>query len=210
MASIPSPKPANTSDAPNSRRSKLELEVLQCAGPAEWDAWLAANHARSPGVWLKIAKRGSSTSTVSYLQALEVALTHGWIDGQKRAFDGSFWLQRFTVRGSRSKWSQVNRQAATELIESGRMREAGLAQVSAARADGRWDSASEPQSRATVPDDLRQALEQNPAAHEFFQTLTGARRYAFLYRLQNVKTGPRRAQRIAEYVAILSERRTLN
>ncbi len=187
-----------------------ELEVLQCASEGDWEDWLGAHHAGSPGVWLKIAKRGSATATVGYAAALDVALCHGWIDGQKRACDDSFWLQRFTPRGARSKWSQINRDKATRLIEQGRMRSAGLAQIQAAQADGRWEAAYEPQSRATVPDDLQQALHRNPAAGEFFATLTGARRYAFLYRLQNVRTPARRAERIARYIALLSERRTLD
>jgi uncharacterized protein YdeI (YjbR/CyaY-like superfamily) len=161
-------------------------------------------------VWLKIAKRGSGQTTVSYAQALEVAICFGWIDGQKRPCDDSFWLQRFTPRGPRSKWSQVNRQKALELIAAGRMREAGHAQVQSARDDGRWAAAYEPQSRATVPDDLQLALDANPAAREFFATLTGVRRYAFLYRLHNVKTPTARARRIASYIELLSDRQTLN
>jgi uncharacterized protein YdeI (YjbR/CyaY-like superfamily) len=161
-------------------------------------------------VWLKIAKQGSGQNTASYAQALEVAICFGWIDGRKRAFDDAFWLQRFTPRGPRSKWSQVNRQKAGALIAAGRMREAGHAQVQSAQADGRWDAAYEPQSRATVPDDLQLALDANPAAREFFATLTGGRRYAFLYRLHHVSKPAARARRIATYIELLSERRTLN
>lgn len=198
-------KPAKPAKPP-----KVELEVLQCQTQAAWDHWLNQHHAHSPGVWLKIARSASETPTVGYAGALEVAICHGWIDGQKRAYDASFWLQRFTPRGPRSKWSQVNRQKASRLIEEGRMRKAGLAQVSAAQADGRWEAAYEPQSRATVPDDLQRALDENPAAGEFFATLTGARRYAFLYRLHGVRRPARRAQRITKYIALLSEHRALN
>jgi uncharacterized protein YdeI (YjbR/CyaY-like superfamily) len=193
-----------------SESPKPELEILQCSSDHDWESWLASNHAGSPGAWLKIAKRGSGRVTVSYAQALEIAICFGWIDGQKRPFDESFWLQRFTPRGARSKWSQVNRQKATDLIAAGRMREAGHAQLQTAKADGRWDAAYEPQSRATVPDDLKLALDANPAAREFFATLTGVRRYAFLYRLQNVKTPAARARRIAAYVELLGRRGTLN
>jgi uncharacterized protein YdeI (YjbR/CyaY-like superfamily) len=161
-------------------------------------------------VWLKIAKPGSGQGTVSYAQALGVAICFGWIDGQKRALDDSFWLQRFTPRGPRSKWSEINRQKAADLIAAGRMRAAGRAQVESAQADGRWDAAYEPQSRATVPADLQRALDADPEAREFFATLTGARRYAFLYRLHNVKTPKARARRIAGYIELLSQRRTLN
>ncbi len=189
---------------------QAELEILQCETLEAWERWLAKHHADSPGVWLKIAKRGARTSTVSYVQALETAICHGWIDGRKRGLDEAFWLQRFTRRGPRSRWSQVNRQKAAELIEAGRMRDPGLAAVAAAQADGRWEAAYEPQSRASVPADLQRALDQNPLAGEFFATLTGARRYAFLYRLHQVTAPDRRARRIADYIALLGEQRTLN
>lgn len=160
-------------------------------------------------MWLRVAKKGSPTSSVSYAEALDVAICFGWIDGQKRALDEFFWLQRFTPRGPRSKWSQVNRRKATGLIDAGRMHAAGLAQVRAAQADGRWDDAYEPQSRATVPDDFARALAADPEAAAFFSTLTGSTRYAFLYRLHQVKTPKARARRIAGYVDRLSEGRTL-
>jgi uncharacterized protein YdeI (YjbR/CyaY-like superfamily) len=188
---------------------RVELEILQCASQAHWESWLHAHHSDTPGVWLKIAKKGSTPRTVTYAEALDVAICHGWIDGQRRPHNESFYLQRFTPRGPRSKWSQINRQKATDLIASGRMREPGHAQVKAAKADGRWERAYEPQSRATVPSDLQRALDQNPAAQEFFDTLTGTRRYAFLYRLHNVRSPARRAQRIARYVVLLSDHQTL-
>jgi uncharacterized protein YdeI (YjbR/CyaY-like superfamily) len=188
---------------------RVELEILQCASQDDWEAWLHDHHSDTPGVWLKIAKKGSTPRTVTYAEALDVAICHGWIDGQRRPHDESFYLQRFTPRGPRSKWSQINRKKATDLIASGRMRDPGHAQVSAAKADGRWERAYEPQSRATVPSDLQRALDQNPAAQEFFDTLTGTRRYAFLYRLHNVRSPARRAQRIARYVVLLSDHQTL-
>ncbi len=189
---------------------KAELEILECATAEDWERWLQANHAGSPGVWLKIAKKGSATGTPSYPDALDTAICHGWIDGQKRGLDESFWLQRFTPRGPRSKWSQINRDKAMALIEQGRMREAGLEQVRAAQANGRWEAAYEPQSRATVPADLQEALDRNPAAREFFGTLSGARRYAFLYRLHHVSAPLARAQRIEQYMSLLNDGRTLN
>lgn len=201
--------PAKDPAKPSSKAPQVELQTLECATPADWEAWLSEHHSDSPGVWLKIAKRDSATPTVAYAEALDEAICHGWIDGQKRAHDEPFWLQRFTPRGPRSKWSQVNRQKATTLLEQGRMRDAGLTQIRAAQADGRWEEAYEPQSRATVPDDLQRALDRNPAAAEFFATLTGVRRYAFLYRLHHVRTDARRAQRIASYIELLSEHRTL-
>ena len=141
---------------------------------------------------------------------MDSAICFGWIDGQKRAHGPTCWLQRFTPRRPRSKWSQVNRDRAQRLIDDGRMRPGGQAQVDAARADGRWEAAYEPQGAATVPPDFQQALDANPAAERWFATLTGARRYAFLYRLHNVKTEQGRARRIASYIELLREGRTLN
>ncbi|HEY5187584.1 MAG TPA: YdeI/OmpD-associated family protein [Solirubrobacteraceae bacterium] len=191
-------------------RPKPEIPIHEAGSRAAWEAWLKENHARSDGVWLKIAKQGSGKASTSYPEALEVAISFGWIDGQKRAYDQSFWLQRFTPRGPRSRWSQVNREKAQALIAAGRMRKAGLVQVRAAQADGRWDEAYEPQSRATVPEDLQAALDASPPARAFFLTLTGARRYAFLYRLHNVRNPERRARRIADYIALLNQGKTLN
>jgi uncharacterized protein YdeI (YjbR/CyaY-like superfamily) len=192
------------------RSSRPELPVVRCAAPADWERWLSAQPAESPGAWLQIAKKGCEPATVTYDEAVDIAICFGWIDGQKRAHDDTCWLQRFTPRGPRSKWSQINRDRARRLIAEGRMRRAGQAQIDAAHADGRWDAAYEPQGRATVPPDLQQALDAHPPARDFFATLTGARRYAFLYRLHNVKTEKGRAPRIASYIELLSEGRTLN
>jgi uncharacterized protein YdeI (YjbR/CyaY-like superfamily) len=159
---------------------------------------------------LKFAKKGCDTPTVTRAEALEVALCYGWIDGQAAPYDDSYWLQRFTPRRPQSKWSQINRDAATALIEAGKMRASGLKQVHAAQEDGRWEAAYEPQSRATVPEDFEQALARNPAAKAFFQTLTGVSRYAFLYRIHDAKRPETRAARVAKYVEMLAERRTLH
>src|SRR3712207_3476827 len=156
--------------------------VLGLPSREAWAAWLEAEHERSDGLWLKIAKKAAGVPTVTYAEALDVALCFGWIDGQKRPLDDRFWLQRFTPRRARSKWSQINRAKAEELIARGEMRPAGLREVEQAKADGRWDRAYEPQSAATVPDDLRAALERNPRAREFFATLNKTNRYAILYR----------------------------
>lgn len=182
--------------------------VLELQGPDGWRAWLEQHHG-SPGVWLKFAKKGSPTSTVNYAEALEEAICYGWIDGQVRRFDEHFYLQRFTPRRPRSKWSQLNREKAERLIEQGKMAPAGLAQVQAARQDGRWEAAYPAQSAATVPEDFAQALERNPEAKEFFGTLTGSTRYAFLYRLHQVSRPDARAKRIAGYIERLSAGRTL-
>jgi uncharacterized protein YdeI (YjbR/CyaY-like superfamily) len=184
--------------------------TIPCETLADWDRWLERHHADATGVWCKLAKKGSGLPTVPYQELLDTAICHGWIDARRQSLDDSFYLQRFTPRGPRSKWSQVNRAKATALIEKGRMRDAGHAQVKAAQADGRWDAAYEPQSRATIPDDFQAALDDNPVAREFFATLTGTRRYAFLYRLHNVRTPAKRAERIANYIVLLNDHKTLN
>jgi len=187
-----------------------ELPTLLCEDESAWEAWLENNHANSDGVWLKFAKKGSPTPSVTHAQALEHALRYGWIDGQVKSFDAHFFLQRFTPRREQSRWSQINRQSAERLIEQERMRPAGQAQVDAARADGRWDRAYPPQSQATVPEDLQRALDANPEAKAFFETLRGANRYAILYRINDAKRPQTRARRIAQYVQMCAERRTLH
>ena len=185
--------------------TRADLPVIPFASRDAWSAWLEEQHATSDGLWLKIARKGSGIDTVTYAQALEVALCYGWIDGQKASFDDRYWLQRFTPRRARSKWSKVNRQKATELIERGEMKPAGLREVERARADGRWDAAYDAQSTATVPEDLRRELEKNEPAREFFETLNSANRYAILYQIQDAKKPETRARRIEKYVAMLSE-----
>jgi uncharacterized protein YdeI (YjbR/CyaY-like superfamily) len=185
-----------------------DLPILAFADPAAWERWLAAEHGSSSGVWLKIAKKSSGIATVTHAEALEEALCYGWIDGQRAPHDDTFFLQRFTPRRPRSKWSQVNRQKALELIEQGRMKPAGLAQVEAARGDGRWEAAYPPQSSLVVPEDFQKALDENPAAKEFFATLRGVRRYSFIYRISDAKRPETRARRIREFVAMLAEGRT--
>jgi uncharacterized protein YdeI (YjbR/CyaY-like superfamily) len=180
-----------------------DLPVLLFAARPDLEAWFGDNHGSSPGFWLKIAKKGSGVESVDYAEALELALCFGWIDSQKRGFDESFFLQRFTPRRPRGKWSQINRAKAEELIEAGAMRPAGLAEVEAAKADGRWDAAYAGQRAATVPDDLRQELDRTPAAREFFDSLDAANRYAILYRLQEAKKPETRERRLRKFVAML-------
>jgi uncharacterized protein YdeI (YjbR/CyaY-like superfamily) len=185
------------------------LPILECEDEAAWEQWLKANQADSPGVWLKLAKKSAPRTTVSYAEAIEAALAYGWIDSQKARYDDAFSLQRFTRRGPRSKWSQINRQKAEQLIAGKRMKPAGLAEVRKAQQDGRWEAAYPAQSQATVPLDFQQALDANPKAKEFFETLTGSTRYAFLFRLHNVKREETRQRRIANYIERLNEGRTL-
>ena len=180
-----------------------DLPVLPFASKGELEAWLEENHADAEGLWLKIAKKGSGVESVDYAEALELALCFGWIDSQKRGFDEAFFLQRFTPRRPRGKWSQINRAKAEELIAAGAMRPAGLAEVEAAKADGRWDAAYAGQRTATVPDDLQMELERNQAAGEFFATLDGANRYAILYRLEEAKRPETREKRLRKFVGML-------
>ncbi len=186
-----------------------DLPMLGFASSADWEAWLAENYSTSPGLWLKISKRGATEPSMTYDQALAIALCYGWIDGQKATFDDEYWLQRFTPRRPGSKWSQRNRRKATDLIAQGRMQPAGLSAVEAAQADGRWDAAYASPSTATVPDDLQRALETNPAARAFFATLDRRNRYAILYRIQVAKKPETRAQRITKFVAMLAEGKKL-
>jgi uncharacterized protein YdeI (YjbR/CyaY-like superfamily) len=189
--------------------AKQGLEIRPFASQHDWEEWLEANHATSRGLWLKIAKKGSGVESVSYPEALESALCYGWIDGQKAPLDVCFWLQRFTPRGRKSRWSQINRDKATELMSRGRLRPAGLARIEEARADGRWDAAYPPQSGLTVPEDLQRELDRNPAAQAAFATLDRLNRYAILYRLLNARKPETRARRLAQFVAMLNEQKTI-
>jgi uncharacterized protein YdeI (YjbR/CyaY-like superfamily) len=180
-----------------------ELPIVLFADTAELEAWLEDEHAASEGLWLKIAKKDSGVASVSYAEALEVALCFGWIDSQKRAFDERFFLQRFTPRRPRGRWSRINREKAEALIESGRMRPTGLAEVEAAKADGRWEAAYAGQRTAAIPPDLRRELDARPAAREFFAGLDSANRYAILYRLDEAKRPETRERRLRKFVEML-------
>jgi uncharacterized protein YdeI (YjbR/CyaY-like superfamily) len=185
-----------------------DLPTLSFASQEEWEAWLEANHS-SAGVWMKIAKKSSGIESVTHPEALEAALCHGWIDGQRKRLDDEFFLQKFTPRTPRSPWSRINRDKAERLVEEGRMRPHGLAEMERAKADGRWDAAYEPQSKAPVPDDLQRELDQRPDAAAFFAALDSRNRYAILYRLQDAKRPETRARRLAEFVAMLEEHRKI-
>ncbi len=171
--------------------------------------WLA-DHQGSSGLWLKFAKKGAAESTISYRQALDVALCHGWIDGQKRAIDEHYWLQRFTPRKSRSRWSKINCAKAEALIADGRMQAAGLREVEAAKADGRWEAAYPGQAKADVPEDLQAALDADPEAAAFFASLDRGNRYAILYRVHDAKRPETRARRIATFVGMLHAHETIH
>ncbi len=184
--------------------------VLFFESPEAWDEWLADHHADSTGVRVKIAKKGSGLESVAYPEVLDIAISYGWIDGVRNALDDDHFLQRFCPRGPRSKWSKINRDKATRMIESGQMKPAGMREVEAARADGRWEAAYDSHSTATVPDDLQDALDANPKAREFFATLNSQNRFAVLYRIQDAKKPETRARRIAKFVDMLARGETLH
>src|SRR5262245_60295957 len=187
-------------------RNSTDLPVLPFERQKDWDGWLGKNHSTSSGVWLKLAKKSSGIKSVTYDEALEVALCYGWIDGQKRSHDETSWLQKFTPRGPKSIWSKINTEKAQKLIESGRMKPAGLKAVESAKQDGRWDAAYSSQSKATVPDDLQAGLDRNAKAKAFFATLDSHNRYAILHRIHTAKKAETRAKRIEQFVSMLEKK----
>src|SRR5262245_45186073 len=180
-----------------------ELPIVLFASPADFEAWLEERHAKSAGLWLKIAKKGSGVRSIAYAEALEVALCFGWIDSQKRSFDERHFLQRFTPRRPRGRWSRINRDAAEGLIAAGKMRPAGLTEVEAAKSDGRWEAAYAGQRSAAVPPDLKRELDANSVARKFFAALDSANRYAIVYRLEEAKKPETRERRLRKLVAML-------
>lgn len=190
--------------------SPSDYPTLLFANRSAFRKWLSAHHASQPGVWLRIAKAGSSRPSVTYAEALDVALCFGWIDGQKKSDDAEHFLQKFTPRQKRSPWSKRNRDHVARLIAEGEMHAAGLAAVEAAKADGRWERAYDSPGTVSVPDDLQVALDANSKAKAFFATLKGANRYAILYRIQTAVKPETRSRRIAEFVAMLARKETLH
>jgi uncharacterized protein YdeI (YjbR/CyaY-like superfamily) len=181
-----------------------ELPVLHFDTRAALAAWMSEHAADAAGIWLKLAKKDAGISSVTYAEAIELGLCHGWIDGQKRALDERFWLQRFTPRTPTSRWSRINRDKAAELLGSAEMTPAGIAAIEQAQADGRWERAYEGARTIAVPDDLQRALDANPQAATCFATLDGANRYAVLYRVGDCKKPETRARRIETFVAMLA------
>jgi uncharacterized protein YdeI (YjbR/CyaY-like superfamily) len=182
-----------------------DLPLLPFASRDAWEAWLAENQETSKGLWLQLAKKGYGIPSITYPEALEVALCYGWIDGQKGAIDDRYWRQKFTPRGARSVWSRINRDKAIDLEAQGRMQPRGRAEVETAKRDGRWEAAYAGQATITVPDDLQAKLDANPAAREFFAKLDSVNRYAILYRIGAVKKPETRARNIEKFVAMLAE-----
>jgi uncharacterized protein YdeI (YjbR/CyaY-like superfamily) len=185
------------------------LPILHFPDLAALESWLERQARGHQGIWLKVAKKGSGIGSVTQKEAVEAALCFGWIDGLLNPYDERFYLIRFTPRRPRSKWSQINVEKAEALIESGRMRPAGLAEIEAAQADGRWADAYPPHSRAEPPPELKAALDASPQAAAFFATLKGANRYGLIYRVLDARKPETRAKRIAQYVAMLERGETL-
>jgi uncharacterized protein YdeI (YjbR/CyaY-like superfamily) len=187
-----------------------DLPIIPFASGGEMEEWLEENAAAGNGIWLKIAKKNSGIAGVDYAEALELALCFGWIDSQKRGFDERHFLQRFTPRRPGGRWSQINREKAEALIAAGTMRPAGLAEVEAAKADGRWEAAYPGQRTAKVPDDLQRELDRSKAAADFFAELDSANRYAILYRLDDAKKPETRERRLRKFVAMLERGETFH
>jgi uncharacterized protein YdeI (YjbR/CyaY-like superfamily) len=178
--------------------------TLRCRSARAFETWLRKHHCASEGVWLEIGKPGAPEATICYAEAVEIALCYGWIDGQKKAKDAMYWLQRFTPRRPRSIWSKVNRARAEALIAAGRMKASGQAEIDRAKADGRWYAAYDSARTAAVSADLQAALDAHPKAQAFFSTLNAANRYAVLWRVQTAKKPETRASRIETLVAMLA------
>lgn len=179
-------------------------EIVRFATATEFEAWLEANHGSHEGIWLTIAKKGADDPSVTYAEAVALALCYGWIDGQKAASnDEHHWLQRFTRRTRQSRWSQINREKAERLLEEGLVRDAGLAEIERARADGRWDSAYAGQRSATVPEELQRELDSDPEAAAAFSQLDAQNRYAIIWRINDAKRPETRARRVAKYLEML-------
>ena len=180
-----------------------EQPVIFFASQEEFRAWMQAEHATSDGIWTKFAKKASGIASLNYAEALDVALCFGWIDGQTKSLDDTYYLQRWTPRRKRSPWSRRNVDKVAALIEAGQMQPAGQAEIDRAKADGRWDRAYDGPKNAKVPDDLQAALDANPKAAAFFATLSGSARYAILYRLQDAKKPETRQRRLEKFVGML-------
>jgi uncharacterized protein YdeI (YjbR/CyaY-like superfamily) len=190
-------------------KTPRDLPVVAFSSQQAFEVWLTSQPADCRGLWLKIAKKASGIASISRAEAVDSALCHGWIDGQLDSFDGNYWLIRFTPRQPASKWSEINRARAQELVALGRMRPAGLKEIERAKKDGRWDAAYAAQSTAQVPDDLARSLAKSKKAKAFFETLDSKNRFAILYRIHSAKKPETRAARIEKFVAMLVEGETL-
>jgi len=191
------------------KRSDLDLPVKLFKNQEAWSAWLDKHGASSTGLWIRLAKKSADLHSLSYPEAVDVALCHGWIDGQKKSYDAESWLQKFTPRGPSSLWSKINRTKAIALIEQGRMRPAGLAAIERAKETGRWEAAYDSHRTAGPPPDLAAALDQNPKAKAFFDSLNSQNRYSILFRIQTAKKPETRQKRIAQFIEMLEHNKKL-
>ena len=189
--------------ANKTKTKPADYPILSFSDKQTWAKWLEEEHDRAAGIWLKFAKKNSGISSLSYEEAVEVALCYGWIDGQMKGFDDKYWLQKFTPRRPKSIWSKINTERAERLIANGEMQPAGLKEIEAAKQDGRWQAAYASQKNMTVPQDFQSALNQNKKAKTFFEMLTGANRYAILFRIETAKKAETRARRIRQFVEML-------
>jgi uncharacterized protein YdeI (YjbR/CyaY-like superfamily) len=180
------------------------LQILEIRTQKDWQKWLDKNHAQQDGVWLKFAKKASGITTVNYAEALEEALCYGWIDSQAKSLDDKFYLQKFSPRRARSIWSKINVDKVEKLIAEGKMQPAGLTQVEAAKADGRWEAAYYSPANAVMSEDFAKALNKNKKAKEFYETLSKGNKYAILWRLQQAKRPETRARNIEKFIAMLA------
>ena len=187
----------------NRMARKIDDQIRRFGACSAWETWLEKNHRQSPGLWLRLAKKGSDLRSLTYPEALEVALCYGWIDGQKRGESDQAWLQRFLPRSGKSIWSKINRQKAQALVAKGKMKPAGLAAIEAAKTCGRWESAYDSPKGSKIPPDFQSALDANPRARDFFATLDSANRYAVLFRIQTAKKAETRTRKIVEFIAML-------
>ncbi len=184
---------------------KKSQPIIQFDSQEDWEEWLQKNHATSDGIWIKLTKKSSKIKSVSRQEVLDTAICYGWIDGQAASIDDNFWLQRFTRRGPKSKWSKINCKKATDLIAQGKMKTPGLKEIELAKSDGRWDKAYDSPRTMAVPDDLRKKLDENPQASEFFANLDSKNRYAILYRIHDAKKPETRERRIEKFVSMLND-----
>jgi uncharacterized protein YdeI (YjbR/CyaY-like superfamily) len=199
-----------TKTAKSSRGVTANAPIRAFKDAKAWEAWLSKNQRAADGIWVRIAKNASGIKSITYPEAVEVALCHGWIDGLKRPESATTWLQRFTPRRPRSIWSEINREKALALIESGRMAPAGLEEVERAKRDGRWDAAYSSPKSATMPPDFQQELDQHPTAEAFFKTLSRTNSYAIMWRIQTAKKPETRAKRIRTYIEMLEKGETIH
>jgi uncharacterized protein YdeI (YjbR/CyaY-like superfamily) len=192
------------------RKPDADLPVMEFKTPAAWTRWLEKNHVASSGIWMRLAKKATGAPSVTYPDALDIAIAYGWIDGQRRGEGDTTWRIKFTPRSKKSIWSKINRAKALSLTEQGRMKPAGLAEIEKAKKDGRWEAAYDGQRVAAVPRDLQAALNKNPRARAFFATLDSRNRYAILFRLHTAKKEETRAKRLALFVAMLEKHEKLH